>query len=100
MSDECTRSAQLLRKRKGRKPGSLADSPTMNDLARQTAELDAVAQADLVKSDEVRPAELVEAAISRIEALNDGPTLILIKVDVFEQVIPVTAPPVPLPAIT
>ena len=45
----------------------------MNDLARQTAELDAVAQAAMVKSGEVSPAELVEAAISRIEALNDGP---------------------------
>ena len=45
----------------------------MNDLARQTAALDAVAQAALVASGELRPADLVEAAISRIEALDDGP---------------------------
>ena len=45
----------------------------MNDLARQTANLDAVAQAALVQSGEVSPRELVESAISRIEAL-DGPS--------------------------
>lgn len=44
----------------------------MNDLARQTASLDAIAQAALVRSGEVTPAELVAAAISRIEALDDG----------------------------
>lgn len=46
---------------------------TMNDLARETAGLDAVAQAALVRSGEVKPTELIEAAISRIEALDDGP---------------------------
>lgn len=45
----------------------------MNDLARQTAQLDAVAQAALVQSGEISPRELVDAAISRVEAL-DGPT--------------------------
>lgn len=44
----------------------------MNDLARQTAQLDAVGQAALVQSGEVSPRELVDAAISRIEEL-DGP---------------------------
>jgi amidase len=46
----------------------------MNDLARQTAALDAIGQADLVRAGEVTPVELVQAAIDRIEALDDGPT--------------------------
>ncbi len=45
----------------------------MNDLARQTATLDAVAQAELVRSGEVSPVELIAAAVSRIESLDDGP---------------------------
>ncbi len=45
----------------------------MNELARQTAGLDAVAQAALVANGEVSPHELVDAAINRIEALDDGP---------------------------
>jgi amidase len=45
----------------------------VDDLARQTAELDAVAQAALVAIGEVSPVELVQAAITRIEALDDGP---------------------------
>ena len=45
----------------------------MNDIARQTAQLDAVGQAALVKRGEVSPRELVAAAIHRIEALDDGP---------------------------
>ena len=45
----------------------------MNDLAVQTARLDAVAQAALVRAGEVTPKELVEAAIARVEALDDGP---------------------------
>ena len=44
----------------------------MDDLARQTANLDAVAQAALVQAGEVTPVELVGAAIQRIEALDDG----------------------------
>ena len=44
----------------------------MDDLARQTAKLDAVAQAALVRAGEVTPVELVSAAIQRIEALDDG----------------------------
>ena len=44
----------------------------MDDLARQTANLDAVAQAALVQAGEVTPVELVGAAIARIEALDDG----------------------------
>jgi amidase len=46
----------------------------MDDLARQTAALDAVAQAELVRRGEVTPVELVQAAIHRIEALDDGPS--------------------------
>lgn len=42
----------------------------MDDLAAQTQGLDAIAQAELVRSGEVSPSELVEAAISRIEDLN------------------------------
>ncbi len=45
----------------------------MNELARQTAALDAIGQAELVRLGEVTPTELVEAAIERIEALDDGP---------------------------
>lgn len=45
----------------------------MNELARQSSTLDAVAQAELVRSGQVSPVELVEAAISRVEALDDGP---------------------------
>ena len=45
----------------------------MNDLARQTANLDAVAQAALVQNGEVSARELVECAIARIEEL-DGPS--------------------------
>jgi amidase len=45
----------------------------MNDLARQTAALDAVGQAALIRSGDVTPAEMIEATISRIEALDDGP---------------------------
>jgi amidase len=45
----------------------------MNDLARQTAALDAMAQAELVRTGQVSPVELVQAAIDRIEALDDGP---------------------------
>jgi amidase len=39
-------------------------------LASELAALDAIAQADLVARRELKPAELVEAAIQRIEALN------------------------------
>jgi amidase len=46
----------------------------MNDLARETSTLDAVAQAELVRSGQVSPVELVQAAIDRIEALDDGPS--------------------------
>lgn len=45
----------------------------MNEIARETANLDAVAQASLVQSGQLTPLELVDAAISRIEHL-DGPT--------------------------
>ncbi len=46
----------------------------MNELARQTAGLDAVGQAELVSKGELTPADLVAAAIERIEALDDGPS--------------------------
>jgi amidase len=45
----------------------------MDDLARQTSTLDAVGQAELVRSGQVSPQELIAAAISRIEAMDDGP---------------------------
>src|SRR5438128_1967201 len=46
--------------------GIAVASHLMTDLA----SLDATAQADLVRSGEASPAELVDAAIARIEALN------------------------------
>jgi amidase len=42
----------------------------MTTLGAQVAQLDATAQAELVRAGEVRPRDLVEAAIERIEALN------------------------------
>ena len=54
-------------------PAAIGEAVAMNDLARQTAELDAVGQAELVASGQVTPLELVDAAIARIEALDDGP---------------------------
>jgi amidase len=42
----------------------------MSDLSRETAALDAIAQAELVRSGEVSPGELVDAAIARLERLN------------------------------
>ena len=52
-------------------------------LARELAGLDSVAQADLVARREVTPAELVEAAIERIEALN--PTLNAVVTPAFDE---------------
>ena len=39
-------------------------------MADELARLDATAQADLVRTEEVTAAELVEASIARIEAVN------------------------------
>jgi amidase len=44
----------------------------LDDLARQTAALDAVDQAELVRTGQVTPVELVRAAIARIELLDDA----------------------------
>jgi amidase len=55
----------------------------MNDS--ELARLDATAQADLVRRREVRPRELVEAAIRRIEQLN--PTLNAVVTPMFEEAI-------------
>ncbi len=49
----------------------------------EIADLDATAQAELVRRKEVTPAELVSAAISRIEALN--PKLNAVIVPLYEQ---------------
>jgi amidase len=49
----------------------------------QTADLDATAQAALVRSGEISAAELVEAAIERIEALN--PTLHAVVTTMYDQ---------------
>ncbi len=43
----------------------------IEDIARTTASLDATAQAELVRRGELSPSELVEAAIHRIEQLDD-----------------------------
>ena len=55
----------------GRRPARLVTD--RNTLAPMTdlANLDATAQADLVRSGDAQPIELVDAAIARIEALND-----------------------------
>ena len=55
----------------------------MTDLAADLAGLDATAQAELVRRREVTPAELVEAAIERIEALN--PALNAVVTPTFER---------------
>jgi amidase len=52
----------------------------MND---DTAWLDATAQAELVRSNEVSPSELVDAAIARIEKLN--PELNAVIHELFER---------------
>jgi amidase len=51
----------------------------------ELATLDAVAQAELVRRREVTPTELVEAAISRIEALN--PTLNAVVTTAFDEAV-------------
>ena len=61
--------------RRYRRPGPSATADpcqrgAMSELAEQTRWLDATDQAALVRSGEVSPTELVEAAIERIEALN------------------------------
>ncbi len=57
----------------------------MNALAAELAALDATAQAELVRRGEVTPAELVDAAIARIEALN--PLLNAVVTPTFERAI-------------
>jgi amidase len=52
-------------------------------IAEETAFLDATALADLVKRKEVKPIELVEAAIERIERLN--PTLNAVVTPMYDQ---------------
>jgi amidase len=54
-----------------------------SSLANELAALDAVAQADLVTRRELKPIELVEAAIQRIEALN--PTLNAVVTTAFDE---------------
>jgi amidase len=49
----------------------------------ETASLDATAQAELVRRGDVKPVELVDAAITRIERLN--PTLNAVVTQMFEQ---------------
>ena len=50
----------------------MAQSDTVRDMTEMvdTTWLDATAQADLVRRGELTPADLVEAAIGRIEAVN------------------------------
>ena len=57
----------------------------MTTLTAELAALDATGQAELVRRGEVTPAELVEAAIQRIEALN--PTLNAVVTPTFEQAV-------------
>ena len=61
----------------------------MTDLAR----LDAIAQADLVRRGEATVAELVEAAIERIEALN--PTINSVVTSLFESALEEARRPLP-----
>lgn len=51
----------------------------MSSLADDTRWLDATAQADLVRAGEVTPTELVEAAISRIEAGDDALNAVVLR---------------------
>jgi amidase len=57
----------------------------------ELATLDATAQAELVRAEEVTPVELVEAAIERIEALN--PTLNAVVTPTFERAVATAAVP-------
>src|SRR3984893_4412338 len=59
----------------------------MSELAR----LDATGQAELVRSGEVSPGELVESAVRRIEALN--PTLNAVITELFEKALAAAAGP-------
>jgi Asp-tRNA(Asn)/Glu-tRNA(Gln) amidotransferase A subunit family amidase len=52
-------------------------------LSEELAFLDATAQAELVREKQVKPVELVEAAIERIERLN--PTLNAVILPMYEQ---------------
>ena len=63
----------------------------MND--NELARLDATAQADLVRRREVRPRELVEAAIARVERLN--PTLNAVVTPMFEDALERASGPLP-----
>jgi amidase len=62
----------------------------VSDLAGELAPLDATAQAELVRRGDVTPAELVAAAIERVEELN--PTLNAVVTPMFERA---AAQPVP-----
>ncbi|MBM7517083.1 amidase [Nocardioides nitrophenolicus] len=62
-------------------------------IARETAGLDATAQAGLVRSGEVTPTELVEAAIERIESLD--PTINAVIQRRFERALDEAAGPLP-----
>jgi len=57
------------------------------------AYLDGTAQADLVRRKEVKPIELVDAAIERIERLN--PTLNAVVTPMYEEARRVAAGPLP-----
>ncbi|HSR23244.1 MAG TPA: amidase family protein, partial [Candidatus Eisenbacteria bacterium] len=63
----------------------------MND--NELARLDATAQADLVRRRQVRPRELVEAAIARVERLN--PTLNAVVTPMFEDALERASGPLP-----
>ena len=61
----------------------------MND----TALLDATAQADLVRTKQIKPIELVDAAIERIERLN--PTINAVITPMYDEARKVASGPLP-----
>jgi amidase len=65
------------------RPGNVLDMTPPTNAESQLTWLDATAQAELVRRGEVSPAELVDAAIARIEALN--PRLDAVLWERFEQ---------------
>ena len=67
----------------GGRPGRGVTSAAVSSPGRETRWLDATAQAALVRAGEVTPAELVEAAIERIEAVD--PTLNAVVTATFDR---------------
>jgi amidase len=77
----------------GRGPGRFQEEEAMGELAARTRWVDATGQAELVRSGQVTAAELLDAAVERIEAVDPGINAVVMRW--FEEAREVAAGPLP-----